>query len=74
MSATAHLPQIASLTATHFKVSKRSALGRTTTAVEALDDPGRETEVASLMGGEAVGASALAHARELLARASVNAA
>jgi DNA repair protein RecN (Recombination protein N) len=69
-----HLPQIASLRATHFKVSKRSALGRTTMAVEPLDGAGREAEVASLMGGEAVGASALAHARELLAGAPETAA
>jgi DNA repair protein RecN (Recombination protein N) len=63
-----HLPQIASLPARHFKVSKRSAQGRTMTGVESLDSAGREAEVASLLGGEAAGASALAHARELLAR------
>jgi DNA repair protein RecN (Recombination protein N) len=63
-----HLPQIASLPARHFKVSKSSAKGRTVTTVLPLDAQGREAEVASLLGGEAAGASALAHARELLAR------
>ena len=63
-----HLPQIASLPGRHFKVSKRSAKGATVAEVVHLDPSGRETEVASLLGGEEARASALAHARELLAR------
>jgi DNA repair protein RecN (Recombination protein N) len=63
-----HLPQIASLPGRHFKVSKRSARGSTLAEVLALDPQGRETEVASLLGGEEAHASALVHARELLAR------
>jgi len=65
-----HLPQIASLGARHFKVSKRGVEGRTVTGIEILDPAGREKEVASLLGGEAAGASAMAHARELLAQLS----
>ena len=69
-----HLPQIASLPARHFRVSKRSTKSSTVTEVLALDAEGREAEVAALLGGEGNAASALAHARELLGRGAGNAA
>ena len=62
-----HLPQIASLPARHFKVSKATVKGQTLTRVEALDEAGRVAELAGLIAGEEPQASALAHARELLA-------
>jgi DNA repair protein RecN (Recombination protein N) len=62
-----HLPQIASLPGRHFKVSKSTAKGQTRTTVEALTDEGRVVELAGLIAGEQPQASALAHARELLA-------
>jgi len=65
-----HLPQIASLPGRHFKVSKQVVKGQTLTGVQALDDAGRQAEVAGMLSGEAAGASALAHARELLLQAA----
>jgi DNA repair protein RecN (Recombination protein N) len=61
-----HLPQIASLPARHFRVSKATAKGATHTRVEALDHEGRVEELAGLIAGAAPGDSARAHARELL--------
>ena len=61
-----HLPQIASLPARHFKVSKSTVKGATHTTVEALDADGRVEELAGLIAGAAPGDSARAHARELL--------
>ena len=65
-----HLPQIASLPGRHFRVSKQVVKGQTLTSVTPLDGAGRQAEVAGLLGGEAAGASALAHARELLLQAA----
>jgi DNA repair protein RecN (Recombination protein N) len=61
-----HLPQIASLPAKHFRVSKSSAKGATHTRVEPLDPEGRVEELAGLIAGAAPADSARAHARELL--------
>jgi DNA repair protein RecN (Recombination protein N) len=63
-----HLPQIASLPGRHVKVSKATAKGQTLTTAEVLDDTGRQAEVAAMLGGESAGASALAHAKELLSQ------
>ncbi|MEA2488972.1 MAG: repair protein RecN [Acidobacteriota bacterium] len=63
-----HLPQIASFGATHFYVWKEDAAGHTRARIRRLDDPEeRVSEVARMLGGETVSASAVAHARELLA-------
>ena len=61
-----HLPQIAGLAHTHFSVRKRQARGRTFTEVHLLDEAGRAEEVAQLLAGEKVSASARQHAQELL--------
>ncbi len=61
-----HLPQIAGLAHTHFSVRKRQARGRTFTEVHQLDEPGRAEELAQLLAGEKVSASARQHAQELL--------
>jgi DNA repair protein RecN (Recombination protein N) len=61
-----HLPQIASLPGQHIRVSKSTLKGQTLTQAEVLDAAGRQAEVAALLGGETAGASALAHAKELL--------
>jgi DNA repair protein RecN (Recombination protein N) len=63
-----HLPQIASFGTTHFVVWKEDAAGHTRARVRRLDDrEERVSEIARMLGGEAVPASAVAHARELLA-------
>ncbi|HXQ89892.1 MAG TPA: DNA repair protein RecN, partial [Solirubrobacterales bacterium] len=51
-----HLPQVAAFGDEHYRVSKRAADGRTVTRVERLDEEARETEVARMMGGQAVSA------------------
>jgi len=62
-----HLPQIASFASTHFRVWKEEAAGRTRARIERLDDrEQRVREIARMLGGEKVSASAIAHARELL--------
>lgn len=62
-----HLPQIASFGTTHFHVWKEDAGGHTRARIRRLDDPEeRVAEIARMLGGETVAASAVAHARELL--------
>jgi DNA repair protein RecN (Recombination protein N) len=68
-----HLPQIASFGNTHFYVWKEDIASHTRARIRRLDDPEeRVGEIARMLGGEKVNASATAHARELLA-ASVKA-
>jgi DNA repair protein RecN (Recombination protein N) len=62
-----HLPQIASLPGRHLRVSKRVAGQQTLTEAEALDQKGRELEIAGMLSGKDVSETALSHARELLA-------
>ena len=62
-----HLPQIASFGSTHFYVWKEDAKGQTRARIRRLDaDDDRITEIARMLGGEKIAASAIAHARELL--------
>jgi DNA repair protein RecN (Recombination protein N) len=62
-----HLPQIASFAATHFYVWKEDARGHTRARIRRLeDDEQRVAEIARMLGGESVPASAVLHARELL--------
>jgi DNA repair protein RecN (Recombination protein N) len=62
-----HLPQIASFAATHFYVWKEDAGGHTRARIRRLDDDEqRVAEIARMLGGESVPASAVLHARELL--------
>jgi DNA repair protein RecN (Recombination protein N) len=62
-----HLPQIASFGATHFYVWKEDAAGHTRARIRRLDtDEERVNEIARMLGGESIPASALLHARELL--------
>ena len=65
-----HLPQIASFGSTHFYVWKEDAEGQTCARIQRLDDiEQRVAEVARMLGGEKVAASAVLHARELLEQA-----
>jgi DNA repair protein RecN (Recombination protein N) len=61
-----HLPQIAALADHHLAVRKQLARGRTQTGVDALSEPDRVEEVARMLGGETVTATARLHAREML--------
>jgi DNA repair protein RecN (Recombination protein N) len=62
-----HLPQIASLGTTHFRVWKEDAEGRTRARIELLDSrEARIEEIARMLGGASVTDSARRHAAELL--------
>lgn len=61
-----HLPQIAAMADVHFCVEKGEKNGRTYTAVEALDRPRRQAELARLTSGEQITQAALDSAGELL--------
>ena len=62
-----HLPQIASFASTHFFVWKEDSGGHTRARIRRLDDAEqRVEEIARMLGGEKIAASAVTHARELL--------
>ena len=62
-----HLPQIASFGAEHFFVWKEDAAGHTRARIRKLEsEEERVNEVARMLGGESIPASAVMHARELL--------
>jgi DNA repair protein RecN (Recombination protein N) len=64
-----HLPQIASLAGTHFRIEK-SAAGKTAlTTVEALEGEGVVEELVRMLGADAGDGAARRHAEELLAAA-----
>ncbi len=65
--AISHLPQIASLGTTHFKVQKSSENAVTSTQIVKLDEEARLQELARLLSGEKITDAALANARNLLA-------
>jgi DNA repair protein RecN (Recombination protein N) len=62
-----HLPQVAALGETHYRVEKRVRGGRTRTRLERLEGDARVEELARMAGGGRVTDVARAHARELLA-------
>jgi DNA repair protein RecN (Recombination protein N) len=62
-----HLPQIAGFGTTHFYVWKEDADGHTRALIRRLDsEEERVQEIARMLGGEKISASAVAHARELI--------
>jgi DNA repair protein RecN (Recombination protein N) len=63
-----HLPQIARFGQDHWVVAKQVDHGRTATVVTPLEAEERVTEIARLLAGEPITATALTHARELLER------
>jgi DNA repair protein RecN (Recombination protein N) len=64
-----HLPQIAAFADAHYRVDKLEKRGRTLTQVVKLDEAGRVDELARMLGGAKVGASAREHAAALLEQA-----
>ncbi|MDL2288774.1 DNA repair protein RecN, partial [Oscillospiraceae bacterium OttesenSCG-928-F05] len=61
-----HLPQIAAMADTHFRIEKREHGGRTVTHVAALDADGRAEEIARIIGGAAVTETTFKHASEMI--------
>ncbi len=61
-----HLPQIASMGDSHFRVEKEVKEDRSRTTIRPLDKNERVQEIAKLIGGEEVTESAMQSARELL--------
>ncbi len=62
-----HLPQVASLATTHFRIEKTVDGGVTSATVEAVDGDDLVGEIVRMLGSEAGDAAATSHARELLA-------
>ncbi len=61
-----HLPQLAAVADEHFSIVKRLSGGRTFTEVYRLDEEGRKSELARLIGGETVTQTTLTGAGELI--------
>jgi len=61
-----HVPQIAALADSHFHAEKREVAGRTVAAVRRMEGKERVSEIARMLAGEKVPATALEHARTLL--------
>jgi DNA repair protein RecN (Recombination protein N) len=61
-----HLPQIASKGKQHYKVFKEDKNGITSTNLKQLNQEQRITEIAEMLSGKDISASALTHAKELL--------
>jgi DNA repair protein RecN (Recombination protein N) len=61
-----HLPQLAAMADTHFSIVKTLSQGRTFTIVNRLDEDGRKSELARLIGGETVTQTTLTGAGELI--------
>ena len=61
-----HLPQLAALADTHFRIAKRGADGRTFTSVTPLDFEGRRQELARIIGGANITETTLQSAGEML--------
>lgn len=67
--AISHLPQIAARAQAHFRIEKGERDGRVATELRPLPNPERVEELARMLAGETITESALANAREMLARA-----
>jgi DNA repair protein RecN (Recombination protein N) len=64
-----HLPQVASLATTHFRLEKDIAGERATATVQHLEGEDVVMEIRRMLGGESADEAATRHARELLAAA-----
>jgi len=64
-----HLPQVASLAPTHFRIEKDLSGERAAASVQRLDGEGVVEEIRRMLGGESADQAADRHARELLAAA-----
>jgi DNA repair protein RecN (Recombination protein N) len=64
-----HLPQVASLATTHFRVAKEVARGASVATVERVDGEELVAEICRMLGADRGDETASRHARELLAAA-----
>jgi DNA repair protein RecN (Recombination protein N) len=65
-----HLPQIAAFADVHFRVEKHTQAGRTLTRVQRLGEDERTEELARMLGGARITASARTHAQQLIDEAA----
>lgn len=65
-----HLAQVAALGQAHLSVAKRTEAGATLADVKALDEKARVQEIARMIGGIEISKQTLAHAQDMLARAT----
>ncbi len=64
-----HLPQIASLSQHHFKISKTEEKNKTNTNVSRLNEQEKVSEIAFMIGGDNVTSTTIAQAEEMVQRA-----
>jgi DNA repair protein RecN (Recombination protein N) len=64
-----HLPQVASLADSHFRLEKDTSGAQARATVERLEGEGVVEEISRMLGGETADEAATRHARELLAAA-----
>ncbi len=64
-----HLPQIASMAASHYGVAKSVKDDRTTTEVRLLDEKERVDEIARMLGGSSITEATVKHAEEMISNA-----
>jgi DNA repair protein RecN (Recombination protein N) len=62
-----HLPQVASLASTHFRIEKRVEDGATVASVSRVDGEELVAEICRMLGADRRDEAASQHARELLA-------
>ncbi len=60
-----HLPQIAAMEDSHFRIAKESTQGRTVTHIARLSEEESDNELARLLGGEVITEATLDNAREM---------
>lgn len=65
-----HLAQVAALGHQHLQVSKRSKAGETETHIEPLTGTERVKEIARMIGGIEISPQTIAHAKDMLSRAT----
>jgi DNA repair protein RecN (Recombination protein N) len=61
-----HLPQIAALGTTHYKVEKQETIFGTVSSMKQLTDDERIHEIAQMLSGSDVSEAAIANAKQLL--------
>lgn len=64
-----HLPQIAAMGTTHYKVSKEETVEGTISHMRKLSSDERITEIAQMLSGSNISQAAIDNARELLENA-----
>ncbi|MCG5499609.1 DNA repair protein RecN [Ectothiorhodospira lacustris] len=67
-----HLPQVAAQAHQHLQVKKHKGKDHTTTRIRSLADEHRVRELARMLGGVEITERSLAHAREMMTRASTD--